>query len=84
MVGMTNIGKLSLLFPPRLSAARMVPDNSLYGSASVGLIGAGSNAVPHASEISILVAGPRSRMVFPNAINVMLLEMAKSLIRDLK
>jgi hypothetical protein len=56
-----------------------VPDNSLYGSASIGLIGAGSNAVPHASEISILMVDPRSRMLSPKATKVMLLAMAKSL-----
>jgi hypothetical protein len=80
--GITNMGGPPPPFLLSLSVARIAPDNNLNGSASIGLTGAGSNAVPQASEISTLMIAPRSRMVLPKAMKVMLFAIAKSLMSE--
>jgi hypothetical protein len=73
---MTNIGLSVVLLSIACSVAKMVPERSLYASPSNELTGAGSSAVPHASETPIFRKDPRSRMVSPKDISVMLLLIA--------
>lgn len=63
--------------PPALSTARIVPLNNLYGTAfsSVGVTGAGSSAVPHASlritsPAAAHVSTGRFSTFLPNAVSV--------------
>jgi hypothetical protein len=69
---MTNIGLSVVLLSIACSVAKMVPESNLYASPSTELTGAGSSAVPHASETSIFRKDPRSRMVSPKDFSVML------------